>query len=82
MITMMGRRKMESLFQWSNMGMHGEFVKLINNDGSVCGLSSELTQKAACIIFRAIDVRDIVLNLKRIQMNMLVFMNARQFSLR
>ena len=33
--------------------MHGEFVKLINNDGSVCGLSSELTQKAACIIFRA-----------------------------
>ena len=53
MITMMGRRKMESLFQWSNMGMHGEFVKLINNDGSVCGLSSELTQKAACIIFRA-----------------------------
>lgn len=73
---------MESLFQWSNMGMHGEFVKLINNDGSVCGLSSELTQKAACIIFRAIDVRDIVLNLKRIQMNMLVFMNARQFSLR
>ena len=61
---------MESLFQWSNMGMHGEFVKLINNDGSVCGLSSELTQKAACIIFRAIDVRDIVLNLKRIQMNL------------